>query len=207
LKRLEGDSQSKKFVENILASSSRAVNLTRGLLTFSRKQIINLQPVDLNTIVKNSESLLLSLFDERIDYRTVLNEDGVTVMADSGQIGQVLMNLTTNARDAMPAGGVLTITTSAVELTGEFFMTRPSGKPGRYAALSVVDTGTGIDAAIQDKIFEPFFTTKEVGKGTGLGLAIVFGIVEQHGGHLRVESSPGQGTTFTIYLPIVRPAV
>lgn len=181
--------------------------MTRGLLTFSRKQIINLQPVDLNTIVKNSESLLLSLFDERIDYRTVLNEDGVTVMADSGQIGQVLMNLTTNARDAMPAGGVLTITTSAVELTGEFFMTRPSGKPGRYAALSVVDTGTGIDAAIQDKIFEPFFTTKEVGKGTGLGLAIVFGIVEQHGGHLRVESSPGQGTTFTIYLPIVRPAV
>jgi len=204
LKRLEGDPQTRKFVENILTSSSRAVNLTRGLLAFSRKQIVNMKPADLNTVVKSAESLLLSLIGETIEYRTVLTDARLIVIADSDQIGQVLMNLTTNARDAMPDGGELTITTSMVELSGAILKTRPSGKPGRYAALSVTDTGTGMDADIQEKIFEPFFTTKEVGKGTGLGLAIVFGIVEQHDGYLRVDSSPGKGTTFTIYLPIVR---
>lgn len=207
LKRLEGDPQSRKYVENILISSSRAANLTRSLLAFSRKQIINLKPVDLNAIVKNAESLLLSLIGETIEYRTVLTDAGVMVMADRDQVGQVLMNLATNARDAMPDGGILTITTSVVELPAEFIKTRSFGKHGRYAALSVTDTGTGMDADIREKIFEPFFTTKEVGKGTGLGLAIVFGIVEQHDGFLRVDSSPGQGTTFTIYLPIVRAGV
>ena len=128
-------------------------------------------------------------------------------MVDTGQIGQVLMNLATNARDAMPDGGVLTITTSAVELTAEFFKSRPMGRSGRYAALSVIDTGTRIDGDIQKKMFEPFFTTKGVGKGTGLGLAIVLGIVEQNDGYLLVESHPGKGTTFTVYLPVVRAAV
>jgi two-component system sensor histidine kinase TtrS len=207
LKRVKDDPQSMKFIENILTSSSRAVDLTRGLLTFSRKQGIDPKPADLNTIVKNAESLMQSLIGDTIEFKTVLTDTEVIVMADNSQIGQVLMNLATNARDAMPDGGVLTITTSVVELTTDFFKTQPSGKPGRYAALSVTDTGTGMDADIQEKIFEPFFTTKGVGKGTGLGLAIVFGIVEQHDGYLLVESSPGKGTTFTIYLPIVRAAV
>jgi two-component system sensor histidine kinase TtrS len=204
LKRVKDDPQSMKFVENILTSSSRAADLTRGLLTFSRKQTIDPKPEDLNTIVKNAESLLYSLVGETIEFKTVLTDADVIVMADSGQIGQVLMNLVTNARDAMPAGGVLTITTSVADLTAEFFKTQPFRKPGRYAVLSVTDTGTGMDTDIQEKIFEPFFTTKGVGKGTGLGLAIVFGIVEQHDGYLLVDSHPGKGTIFTVYLPIVR---
>ncbi len=207
LKRLKDDPQSRKFLENILTSSSRAVDLTRGLLTFSRKQMIDPKPTRLDEIVKSAESLLLPLIGETIEFKTVLTDAEVIVMADSGQIGQVLMNLATNARDAMPDGGVLTITTSVVELTAEFFKSRPVGRSGRYAALSVIDTGTGIDGDIQEKMFEPFFTTKGVGKGTGLGLAIVFGIVEQHDGYLLVESHPGKGTTFTIYLPVVRAAV
>ncbi len=207
LKRLKDDPQSRKFLENILTSSSRAVDLTRGLLTFSRKQMIDPKPNHLNAIVKSAESLLLPLIGETIELKTVLTDIEVIVMADSGQIGQVLMNLATNARDAMPDGGVLTITTSVVELTAEFFKSQPFGRSGRYAALSVTDTGTGMDADIQGKMFEPFFTTKGVGKGTGLGLAIVFGIVEQHDGYLLVDSHPGQGTTFTIYLPIVRAVV
>jgi signal transduction histidine kinase len=204
LKRVKDDPQSLKFVENILTSSSRAADLTRGLLTFSRKQTIDPKPADLNTIVKNAEGLLYSLVGETIEFKTVLTDADVMVMADSGQIGQVLMNLVTNARDAMPAGGVLTITTSVADLTAEFFKTQPFRKPGQYAALSVTDTGTGMDTDIQEKIFEPFFTTKGVGKGTGLGLAIVFGIVEQHDGYLLVDSHPGKGTTFTVYLPIVQ---
>jgi signal transduction histidine kinase len=207
LKRLGGDPQSRKYLDNILTSSSRAVDLTQGLLTFSRKQMIDPKPTDLDAIVKSAESLLLPLIGESVEFKTVLTDAEVIVIADSGQIGQVLMNLATNARDAMPDRGVLTITTSVVELTAEFFKTQPFGKPGRYAALSVTDTGSGMDADIQEKIFEPFFTTKGVKKGTGLGLAIVFGIVEQHDGYLLVDSSPGQGTTFTIYLPIVRAAV
>ena len=207
LKRLKDDPQSRKFLENILTSSSRAVDLTRGLLTFSRKQMIDPKPTRLDEIVKSAESLLLPLIGETIEFKTVLTDADVLVMADSGQIGQVLMNLATNARDAMPDGGVLTITTSVVELTAEFFKSRPAGRSGRYAALSVIDTGTGIDGDIQEKMFEPFFTTKGVGKGTGLGLAIVFGIVEQHDGYLLVESHPGKGTTFTVYLPVVRAAV
>ena len=207
MKRLEGDEQSRKFVENIITASSRAVKLTRGLLTFSRKQAVDLRSADLNTIVKKEENLLLPLLGEKIEYRAVLTDDEVIVTADTDQIGQVLMNLVTNARDAMPDGGMIVVTTSVVELSAEFINTRPFGKHCRYAALSVTDTGAGIEADILEKIFEPFFTTKEVGQGTGLGLAIVFGIVEQHDGYLSVDSRPGQGSTFTVYLPIGRAAV
>jgi signal transduction histidine kinase len=207
LKRVEGDPQTKKFAENILFSSIRAAELTQGLLTFSRKQSIDPKPIDLVETVKSTESLLRELIGEKIDFKTVLPDAKMIVMADSGQIGQVLMNLVTNARDAMPNGGALTIATSMVESDAEFFKTPPLRKPGLYAALTVTDTGTGMEMAIKGKIFEPFFTTKGVGKGTGLGLAIVFGIVEQHDGYLLVDSSPGQGTTFTIYLPIVQAAV
>jgi phosphate/phosphite/phosphonate ABC transporter binding protein len=208
LKRVEGgDPQLKKYAENILFSSSRAAELTQGLLTFSRKQSVDPKPIDLDETVKSTESLLRELIDEKIDFKMVLSDAKVIVMADSGQIGQVLINLVTNARDAMPDGGVLTIATSVVEPDAEFFKTPPFRKPGPYAALSVTDSGTGMERAIQGKIFEPFFTTKGVGKGTGLGLAIVFGIVEQYDGYLLVDSSFGKGTTFTVYLPIVQAAV
>ncbi len=204
LKSVEKDPTARKYLENILTASSRAVKLTRGLLTFSRKQAIAPKPDDLNTIVNSVEGLLLSHFGETIEYRQILTDADVTVRVDSGQIGQVIMNFATNAKDAMPGGGVFTITTSVVELSEEFFKTRPHGKPGKFAALTVSDTGTGMEADIRDKMFDPFFTTKEVGQGTGLGLAVVFGIVEQHDGYLTVLSHPGQGTTFTIYLPIIR---
>jgi two-component system sensor histidine kinase TtrS len=205
-KRAAGDPTTMKYAENILFSSTRAAELTQGLLTFSRKQSIDPKPVDMVETVKSSEGLLRELICDKIDFKMVLPDAKMIVMADSGQIGQVLMNLVTNARDAMPDGGALTIAISVAEPDAEFFTTRPIRKSGPYAALSVSDTGTGIDMAIQGKIFEPFFTTKSVGKGTGLGLAIVFGIVEQHDGYLIVDSSPGQGTTFTVYLPIVQAA-
>jgi signal transduction histidine kinase len=207
LKRVADDPKSMSYAENILLSSTRAAELTQGLLTFSRKQSVDPKPIDLVETVKRTEDLLRELIDEKIDFKMVLSDAKVIVMADSGQIGQVLINLVTNARDAMPDGGVLTIATSVVEPDAEFFKTPPFRKPGPYAALTVTDSGTGMERAIQGKIFEPFFTTKGVGKGTGLGLAIVFGIVEQYDGYLLVDSSLGQGTTFTVYLPIVQAAV
>jgi phosphate/phosphite/phosphonate ABC transporter binding protein len=207
LKRVADDPKSMSYAENILLSSTRAAELTQGLLTFSRKQSVDPKPIDLVETVKRTEDLLRELIDEKIDFKMVLSDDNVIVMADSGQIGQVLINLVKNARDAMPDGGVLTIAISVVEPDAEIFKTPPFRKPGPYAALTVTDSGTGMERAIQGKIFEPFFTTKGVGKGTGLGLAIVFGIVEQYDGYLLVDSSLGQGTTFTVYLPIVQAAV
>jgi signal transduction histidine kinase len=202
LKAVENDPKVGKYLENILTASSRAVTLTRGLLTFSRKQVLASKPDDLNSIVLGVEGLLASLVGETIEYKMNLTDAEMIIMVDSGQIGQVIVNLATNAKDAMPEGGVFTIATSVVELAEEFFNTRPNGKPGKYAALSVTDTGTGMDADTRERIFDPFFTTKEVGKGTGLGLAVVFGIVEQHEGFLTVLSHPGKGTTFTLYLPM-----
>jgi signal transduction histidine kinase/ABC-type amino acid transport substrate-binding protein len=206
-KRVEGDPQAKKYVENILFSSLRAAELIQGLLTFSRKQSIDPKPIDLVATVKSTENLLRELIGEKIDFRMDLPDTAMIVMADSGQIGQVLMNLVTNARDAMPDGGALTIAASVVVPDAEFFKTPPFRKPGTYAALMVTDSGTGMELAIQGRIFEPFFTTKSVGKGTGLGLAIVFGIVEQNDGYLLVDSRPGEGTTFTVYLPLHQAAV
>ncbi len=204
LKKLEGDPKLSKYLENILSSATRAATLTRGLLTFSKKQAIAPKPNDLNLIVKSVDGLLPSLIGEKIECVTELTDADAIVMADSGQIAQVIMNIATNAKDAMPEGGVFSITTSVGDLTEEFFRTRPYGKPGKYAVLTMTDTGVGMSSDIRDKIFDPFFTTKEVGKGTGLGLSVVFGIVEQHDGHLTVLSAPGKGTTFTIYLPIIR---
>ena len=160
------------------------------------------KPVALNAVVRNIVKLIAVLIREDIELRTVLSFDSMTVMADAGQIEQVSMNLATNAKDAMPDGGVLTIETSSVCLDKEFAEKHDFDRPGMYALISVSDTGIGIDVSKRDKIFEPFFTTKEVGKGTGLGLSIVYGIIRQHGGNVHVCSEPGQGTTFKIYLPI-----
>ena len=150
------------------------------------------------------ESLLLRVIGEDIELSTVLTDTDLTIMADSTQIDQILMNLATNAQDAMPKGGSFIIRTDRVEINGEYIRTYGYGKPGSYALLSVEDTGTGMDEKTRERIFEPFFTTKEVGKGTGLGLSMVYGIVKQHDGYINVYSEPGRGTTFKIFLPLIQ---
>jgi PAS domain S-box-containing protein len=190
-------------VDQILESSERAAHLTHGLLAFSRKQVISPRPVDLNDIVRNVEKLLRRIIGEDVAMATNLTDKGLIVMADPVQIEQVLMNFATNARDAMPQGGSLTISTSEVELGEDFVAARGFGKSGAHALIAVSDTGQGMDEETREHIFDPFFTTKEPGKGTGLGLAIVYGIVKQHNGNITVYSDPGKGTTFNICLPLM----
>lgn len=193
-----------KNISSILTLCERAANLTQGLLTFSRRQYMNAGVYNLNEIVKSSEKMLSRIIGEDITIMAILNEKELMVKADYAQIEQLLLNLATNSRDAMPAGGTLTISTSLVTLDNKYMEMHGYGygEPGEYAAISFSDTGTGISDDIMKKIFDPFFTTKEVGKGTGLGLSIVFGIVKQHNGFIDVSSVPGTGTTFSIYLPL-----
>jgi PAS domain S-box-containing protein len=193
----------KTYIIRILKSAQRAANLTKSLLAFSRGQIITFRPVNLNEIIRGVENLLTSLMGEDIEIATTLSNKYLTVMADSGQIEQVLMNLATNARDAMPEGGKFIIRTDHMELDNEFIRVHGFGQTGMYAVITVADTGQGIDEMTKEKIFEPFFTTKEVGKGTGLGLSMVYGIIQQHEGFIDVQSESGKGTTFTMYLPLV----
>lgn len=203
LMRMEDDDPLRHFVDHILAASERATSLTQSLLTFSRKQVINPQLININEAIEKIDKLLRRLIREDIEYRTVLNDKALTVMADVGQFEQVLMNLATNARDAMPKGGVLTISTDLVELDSEFIHQNGFGKIGTYACISVVDTGTGMEENAKDKIFEPFYTTKDVGKGTGLGLAIAYGAIKQQNGYITVDSVLGKGSVFRIYLPLI----
>lgn len=188
-------------VEQILASSERAANLTHSLLTFSRKQDIHLTAVNINEIIKRIDKLLMRIIGEDIELKTITADKDLTVMADSGQLEQVLMNLCANARDAMPAGGTLTIEAERVSLGEEYVRAYSYGKPGIYALISVTDTGIGMDRKTREHIFEPYFTTKESGRGTGLGLSIVYGIIKQHKGFINVYSELGEGTTFKMYLP------
>ena len=194
----------RSYVEQMLASAGKAANLTHSLLAFGRKQIIELRPCKISAIVKNVEKLLKTLLTEDIELRTRFAGSEPTVMADPTQIDQILMNLCTNARDAMPQGGLLTIEISQAEIDLVFVAAHGYGATGRYVCISVVDTGTGMDAETKEKIFDPFFTTKEVGRGTGLGLSIVYGVVKQHNGYVTVESQPGKGTTFRLYLPVAK---
>ncbi|GFO66445.1 hypothetical protein GMLC_00240 [Geomonas limicola] len=188
-------------VDQVLAAAERAAGLTRSLLAFSRKQVMNPRQVDLNGIVRHVEHFLGRVIGEDITLETRLAPEPLYIFADSGQIEQVLMNLATNARDAMPEGGTLQVQTQLVDLEpGRIGFSWCS--TGRYALLSIADTGMGMDEATRAKIFEPFFTTKEVGKGTGLGLAMAYGIALQHNGQIMVESELGQGTIFKVYLPI-----
>lgn len=198
-----GDAPLSSLVEPILAAADRAAHLTRGLLAFGRKQPLAPKSIGLNGIVGHSASLLRRLIGEDIRLSTTLAETDPVVMADAGQIDQVLMNLATNARDAMPNGGEFAISTQLVHLDESAASARSLRSPGAYAMIKVSDTGTGMDRGTCDKIFEPFFTTKELGRGTGLGLAIVYGIINQHGGAINVSSELGQGTTFELYLPLV----
>ncbi|MFA5352750.1 MAG: PAS domain S-box protein, partial [Thermodesulfovibrionales bacterium] len=201
--KLNPDDPVKSYVEQIIASSERATNLTQQLLAFSRKQVINPKPMNLNEIIRGIEKLLLRLLGEDVELSLKLHDEELMVMVDPGQIDQVLMNLATNARDAMPQGGSLSIETSQGEILPEYTRTHLA-EPGRYAIIAVTDTGMGMDELTRDRIFEPFFTTKEMGKGTGLGLSIVYGIIKQHNGHINVYSEIAKGTTFRIYLPIIR---
>ncbi|MFI5295742.1 MAG: PAS domain S-box protein [Thermodesulfovibrionales bacterium] len=203
LDRLEDDSISKDQMNEVIAAAERAANLTKRLLTFSRKQITEVKPIDVNGTVTGIHKMLVRIIGEDIDFNFDLADKRLVVMADAGQIEQVLMNLATNARDAMPNGGRLTIGTGLEEIDYEYIALNGYGRPGMYALITVSDTGHGMDAETQKKIFEPFFTTKGLGEGTGLGLAISYGIIKQHNGYIKVYSEPGQGTVFKIYLPLI----
>jgi two-component system cell cycle sensor histidine kinase/response regulator CckA len=191
------------YATQIIEASGRAANLTRMLLTFSRKQPVSLKPLNINTVIKELEKLLSRLIGEDVELITYLTERDLLVMADLTQMEQVLMNLATNARDAMPNGGKLIITTQQFKLDEDFVKVYGYGSAGDFALISVEDTGHGIDEKIKELIFDPFFSTKEVGKGTGLGLAMVYGIVKQHNGYINVFSDVNKGTIFSIYLPLI----
>jgi two-component system cell cycle sensor histidine kinase/response regulator CckA len=192
------------YVDEVLSASEKAADLTQSLLTFSRQQSVTLIPLNMNNTIKVAEKLLKRLLTEDIEPRTSLTDDDTIVMADKSQMDQILFNLATNARDAMPKGGILTITTAIAVIDDTFMKAHGFGEAGKYVQISVSDTGAGMDEITQQKIFDPFFTTKEVGKGTGLGLATVYGIVKQHNGYITVESALNRGTTFHIYLPAIK---
>ncbi len=202
LRRLTEDSKALASVLEIKKASDRASALTRQLLAFSRKQILQPTVLDLNTIISDLKKMMGRLIGEDIDFVTIAEPGLGRVKADPGQVEQVLLNLVVNSRDAMPNGGQLTIQTANTFLSGEH-ATQHSALPGNYVMLSVGDTGCGMDDRTLEHIFEPFFTTKEAGKGTGLGLSTVYGIIKQSGGHIRLHTGAGQGTTFQIYLPRV----
>ncbi|MGO9380085.1 MAG: PAS domain S-box protein [Dissulfurispiraceae bacterium] len=199
--RLVSNDPSLEDVKEILESAHRGAEVTHSLLAFSRMQVINLKPVSINDILRRTEKLLSRVIRENIKINTVLSQDEVKCIVDAAQIEQVLMNLATNARDAMPRGGRLTLSTDYFEMDEAFILDHRYGKLGKYALISVSDTGVGMSMETASRIFEPFFTTKETGKGTGLGLAMVYGIIKQHDGYVDVYSELGKGTTFKLYLP------
>ena len=188
-------------LDEIHTAGERAASLTRQLLAFSRRQMLQPQVIDVNSVVQQLEKLLRRLISENVELVTALARDLLSVRVDPASIEQILVNLTVNARDAMPHGGRLTIETSNVDLDETFAIAHVPMKPARYVMLAVGDTGEGMDADTQTRVFEPFFTTKEQGKGSGLGLATVYGMVKQSGGYIWVYSEPGHGTVFKVYFP------
>ena len=202
--KMEKDSPLRPYLDQVLSASRKAADLTQSLLAFSRKQPVTLLPLDMNSTIGSTKKLLKRLLTEDVDLHTTLTRDDTVVMADRSQVDQILFNLVTNARDAMPRGGTLTIRTDIADIDDRFIRVHGFGRPGRYVMITISDTGEGMDEATQRKIFDPFFTTKETGKGTGLGLATVYGIVKQHDGYITVQSEPGRGSAFRIYLPVVQ---
>ena len=193
-------------IERMLDATDKAVHLTKDLLLFSRKQVAAKKPVSLDMIIRNVAKFLLLVIGEDVEFKAIFHNEKLYILADQNHIEQVIMNLVTNARDAMPEGGACTITLDRAELDDEFVAGHGYGKVGSYAVISFADTGCGMNEETRQRIFEPFFTIKEVGKGTGLGMAVVYGIVKQHDGYINVHSELGIGTTFEVYLPLIEPA-
>jgi two-component system cell cycle sensor histidine kinase/response regulator CckA len=204
LRRLPEDAPARKGIEEIRTAGDRAAGLTRQLLAYSRRQVLKPQVIDLNSSVTSMVPMLRSLIGETIELNPALQADLGRVEADPSQIEQIIMNLVVNARDSMPRGGRVDVQTANADLDATFARRHVPTRPGRYVMLAVSDTGSGMDKATQAHIFEPFFTTKQLGKGTGLGLATVYGIVKQSDGYIWVDSEPGTGSTFRIYLPRVK---
>jgi PAS domain S-box-containing protein len=202
IEETEPSSRHHRHFEKIRHQAGRAAALTRQLLAFARRQILEPRTIDLNQTVTETLSLLEKVIGGNIEVKVNLSPDLAVVRADPTQVEQVLMNLCINARDAMPEGGSLVIETANSAFDKKYCALQPFARPGHYAMLSVSDSGTGMDASTMDRIFEPFFTTKEMGKGTGLGLATVYGIVRQHGGFVHVYSELGMGSTFRTYFPV-----
>src|SRR5438132_13194264 len=201
LEDLAPDDPTRDDIAQIRKAAEGAAALTRQLLAFSRQQVLEPKVLDLKATVAGTEKLLQRLVGEDVQLATALAPDLGAVKADPVQLEQVIINLAVNARDAMPAGGRLTIEAANVEMDEVYVRSHAPARPGRYVMLVLSDTGIGMDEQTKARIFEPFFTTKESGKGTGLGLATVYGIVKQAGGFIWVYSEPGRGTTFRIYLP------
>jgi signal transduction histidine kinase/ActR/RegA family two-component response regulator len=201
LQQLPPDDARRQEATEVLAAAERATALTRQLLAFSRRQVLQPRVIGVNAVVANIQTMIRRLIGEQIQMKLSLTAAPDTTRVDPGQLEQVLVNLAVNARDAMPDGGTLTIATSTVELAETYAQQHASVVPGRYVMVSVTDTGTGMDAETQAHLFEPFFTTKAAGQGTGLGLATVYGIVKQSGGFIYPYSEPGHGSTFKIYFP------
>jgi nitrogen-specific signal transduction histidine kinase len=204
---LAAGSPARQRTEHILKAADRAAALTRQLLAFSRRQVLQPRVFDLNAVVSDTARMLGRLIGENISLSLRLDSRLGRLKADPGQIDQVLMNLAVNARDAMPRGGTITIETRNADLDDSYAREHLGARPGPYVLLEVTDTGVGMDADTQRHIFEPFFTTKPKGKGTGLGLATVYGVVKQSGGYIWVQSQPGRGTRFQIFLPRVEEAL
>jgi PAS domain S-box-containing protein len=202
-KKLDSDSPLMKYAEQVLLSVGKASDLSQSLLAFSRKQTVALKPLDFNDIIRSAAKLLSQLIGEHIELIMTLTDENSTVMADRSQLEQILLNLATNARDAMPEGGILTVQTEIIEMDEVFRNKHGYGVSGQYVLLTVSDTGAGMDEATKGKIFEPFFTTKELEKGSGLGLAVTYGIVKQLDGYIDAETFLQKGTTFKIYIPVV----
>jgi CheY-like chemotaxis protein len=188
-------------LKQVSVAAERAANLTRQLLMFSRKQVMQPQELDLNEVISNVTKFLRRILGEDITLHFNYSPDLPAIYADSGMIEQIIMNLAVNTRDALPRGGQLSIGTSMVEINEAHVQANPESRVGKFVCLRFSDNGSGIPPEVLPKIFEPFFTTKEVGKGTGLGLATVYGIVKQHQGWIEVLSKPAEGTTFRVYLP------
>ncbi|MCX8031474.1 MAG: PAS domain S-box protein [Thermodesulfovibrionales bacterium] len=200
--KLKDDEVLRSYLNQILAAVDKASNLTNSLLAFSRKQMISLKPIEINSLIKNLQNMLERIIGEDIELKVFLCEEDLLVMADVNQLEQVLINLAANARDAMPKGGLIIIETEAIDIDDDYKMVHGFSSSGKHALISFTDFGVGISKEIIDKIFEPFFTTKEPGKGSGLGLSMVYGIIKQHQGHINCYSEPNKGTTFKIYLPL-----